>query len=168
MCYAAEILRLHGNRVAPGKRSTMAIVQPSSTILLLTAALIFAGLAHSRAETRLAQADTPAATPPAAGAPAATPPATTPAEATKPQADKPADTSKAAPASSTAAPVKEAVFPSAIDPKFSHELGLVARMRTCAAQFDANKATDSNCGMKWIDRHCGYYLECSRRLKVHG
>jgi cell division septation protein DedD len=137
-------------------------------MLLLTAAMIFAGLAVSRAETRLAQADTPAATPPATTSPATAPPATTPPEAAKPQDDKPADTSKAAPASPTAAPAKEAVYPSAIDPKFSHELGLVARMRTCAAQFDANKATDSNGGMKWIDRHGGYYLECSRRLKVHG
>ena len=150
----------------------MAIVQRSSTMLCLTAAMIFAGLAVSRAETLtetlLAQADTPAATPPATTSPAAAPAATTPPEAAKPQGDKPADTSKAAPASPTAAPAKEAVYPSAIDPKYSHELGLVARMRTCAAQFDANKATDSNGGMKWIDRHGGYYLECSRRLKVHG
>jgi len=145
----------------------MAIVQRSSTMLFLTAVMIFAGLAVSRAETRLAQADTPAATPPATTSPAAAPPAMTPPEAAKPQDEKPATNSNAAPANPTAAPVKEAVFPPAVDPKYSHEIGPLGRMRTCADQFTANKATDSNGGMKWIDRHGGYYLECSRRLKAH-
>jgi uncharacterized membrane protein len=150
----------------------MAIVRRSSRMLFLTAAMIFAGLAVSRAETRLAQADTPAATPPTTTTPATAPPATTPPpmtppEAAKPQDEKPAGNSNAAPANSTAAPVKEAVFPSAVDPKYSHEIGPLGRMRTCADQFTANKATDSNGGMKWIDRHGGYYLECSRRLKTH-
>jgi len=136
-------------------------------MLFLTAVMIFAGLAVSRAETRLAQADTPAATPPATTSPATAPPAMTPPEAAKPQDEKPATNSNAAPANPTAAPVKEAVFPPAVDPKYSHEIGPLGRMRTCADQFTANKATDSNGGMKWIDRHGGYYLECSRRLKAH-
>jgi hypothetical protein len=146
----------------------MAIFQRSSKVLFLTAAMIFAGFAYSRAETRLAQADKPAATPPATTSPAAAPPAATPSAPAKPQDEKPADNSSAAPANSNAAPVKEAVFPSAVDPKYSHELGPLGRMRTCADQFTANKTTDSNGGMKWIDRHGGYYLECSRRLKDHG
>jgi hypothetical protein len=151
----------------------MAIIQRSSKVLFLTVAMIFAGLAYSRAETPLAQANTPAATPPAAASPAATPPAATPPSATpaepaKAQDDKPAENSKAAPANPNVAPVKEAVFPSAVDPKYSHEIGPLGRMRTCADQFTANKPTDSNGGMKWIDRHGGYYLECSRHLKAHG
>jgi hypothetical protein len=144
----------------------MAISQRLSKVLLLTAAMVFAGLAHSRAETRLAQANTPAAAPPATTSPVATPPAATPPA--KSQDEKPAANSSAAPANPTAAPVKEAVFPSAVDPKYSHEVGPLGRMRTCADQFTANKATDSNGGMKWIDRHGGYYLECSRHLKDHG
>jgi hypothetical protein len=145
----------------------MAISQRSSKVLFLTAAMIFAGLACSRAETRLAQANTPAAAPPATTSPAAAPPAAATPPA-KPQDEKPAANSSAAPANPTAAPAKEAVFPSAVDPKYSHEVGPLGRMRTCADQFTANKATDSNGGMKWIDRHGGYYLECSRHLKDHG
>jgi hypothetical protein len=148
----------------------MAKSQRSSKVLFLTAAMIFAGVAYARAETLLAQADKPAAAPPAttspATSPAAAPPAATPPA--KPQDEKPAANSSAAPANPTAAPAKEAVFPSAVDPKYSHEVGPLGRMRTCADQFTANKATDSNGGMKWIDRHGGYYLECSRHLKDHG
>jgi len=40
-----------------------------------------------------------------------------------------------------------------------------ARTLTCADQFNANKATNGNGGMKWIEKSGGYYSECVVRLK---
>jgi hypothetical protein len=108
---------------------------------------------HSRGGMAIAQADKPAATSPVPAKPASDAPV-----ADKPQGDKPADKPV------VAAPVK-AVYPTVVDPKYAHELGPLGRLRTCADQFDANKATNSNAGMKWIDRSGGYYLQCSRLLK---
>src|SRR5215468_1437994 len=100
---------------------------------------------------------TPAAAP-AAAAPAA--PAA-PKEATK-------DTTKqakkeAAPA--PAVPAGPAVFPNAVDPKYSKETEGKARMHTCVDQYNANKAANANGGMKWIQKGGGYYSECSKKLK---
>ena len=36
---------------------------------------------------------------------------------------------------------------------------------TCADQFTANKATNANGGLKWIEKGGGYYSECVSRLK---
>jgi hypothetical protein len=59
-----------------------------------------------------------------------------------------------------------AVFPTAISPKYAGEKDLdKARKQTCADQFTANKATNANGGMKWIDKDGGYYGECASRLK---
>ena len=59
-----------------------------------------------------------------------------------------------------------AVFPTAISPKYAGEKDLdKARKQTCADQFSANKATNANGGMKWIDKDGGYYGECASRLK---
>ena len=57
------------------------------------------------------------------------------------------------------------VFPSAIAPKYSGENPDKARTHTCADQFTANKATNGNGGMKWIEKSGGYYSECVVRLK---
>ena len=59
----------------------------------------------------------------------------------------------------------QAVFPSAIAPKYSGESPDKARTLTCADQFKANKATNANDGMKWIEKGGGYYSECVSRLK---
>jgi hypothetical protein len=59
----------------------------------------------------------------------------------------------------------EAVFPSVIAPKYSGANVDKARMLTCADQFNANKSTNGNGGMKWIDKGGGYYGECVSRLK---
>jgi hypothetical protein len=59
----------------------------------------------------------------------------------------------------------QAVFPSAIAPKYSGESPDKARTLTCADQFNANKATKANDGMKWIEKSGGYYSECVARLK---
>ena len=40
-----------------------------------------------------------------------------------------------------------------------------ARTLTCADQFTANKATNGNGSLKWIDKDGGYYGECVSRLK---
>lgn len=59
-----------------------------------------------------------------------------------------------------------AVFPTAISPKYSNERDIdKARTLTCADQFKANKATDANGGLKWIEKDGGYYGECVIRLK---
>jgi hypothetical protein len=58
-----------------------------------------------------------------------------------------------------------AVFPTAIAPKYSGEEPDKARKLTCADQFTANKASNGNGGLKWIERSGGYYSECVVRLK---
>jgi hypothetical protein len=59
-----------------------------------------------------------------------------------------------------------AVFPAAISPKYASEKDLdKARRQTCADQFTANKATNANGGLKWIEKDGGYYAECVNRLK---
>jgi hypothetical protein len=59
----------------------------------------------------------------------------------------------------------QAVFPEAIAPKYSGESPDKARTHTCADQFTANKATNANDGLKWIEKGGGYYSECVSRLK---
>ncbi len=59
-----------------------------------------------------------------------------------------------------------AVFPTAIAPKYEHDNDLEkARTKTCADQFTANKATNANGGLVWIEKDGGYYAECIIRLK---
>jgi len=82
-----------------------------------------------------------------------------PKEATK-EATKQAK-KEAAPA----APAGPAVFPNAVDPKYSKESESKARMHTCVDQYNANKAGNANGGMKWIQKGGGYYSECNKRLK---
>jgi hypothetical protein len=59
----------------------------------------------------------------------------------------------------------QAVFPSTIAPKYSGENPDKARTLTCADQFNANKASNANDGLKWIEKSGGYYSECVSRLK---
>lgn len=59
-----------------------------------------------------------------------------------------------------------AVFPTAIAPKYASEKDPdKARTRTCADQFTANKASNANGGLKWVEKDGGYYAECINRLK---
>jgi hypothetical protein len=104
------------------------------------------------------------AAPAAAAAPATAPaaaPAAAPKEAKKEAAKKEAAKEAAAPA----APSGPAVYPNAVDPKYSKETAGKARMHTCVDQYNANKATNANGGMKWIQKGGGYYSECSKKLK---
>jgi hypothetical protein len=91
---------------------------------------------------------TPAAAPAAAPAPATT------------TAKK-----EAAPPAAAPGPVGNAVFPNAIDPKYAKETPGKARMHTCVDQYNANKATNANGGMKWIQKGGGYWSECTKHLK---
>ena len=80
-----------------------------------------------------------------AAAPAAAPPTAAPATAPR--------------------PVGNAVFPTAISPKYSSESAGKARMHTCLDQYNANKTTNANGGLKWIQKGGGYYSECNKQLK---
>ena len=101
----------------------------------------------------------------AAAAPAATP-AAAPA-APKEAAAKPKKEAAppAAPAAAPAVPAGPAVYPSAVDPKYSKETAGKGRMHTCVDQYNANKTTNANGGMKWIEKGGGYYSECNKKLK---
>lgn len=66
-----------------------------------------------------------------------------------------------APVTSVAAPV----FPSAVSARHASERPALARQRTCADQFKANKATGGNAGLKWIERGGGYWSRCNAHLK---
>jgi len=90
--------------------------------------------------------------PDAAAAPATPPPTAEPA--------KPAPGPRAAPASAG-----NAVFPTAVSPKYSNESPGKARLHTCLDQYNANKATNANGGLKWIQKGGGYYSECNKHLK---
>ena len=97
----------------------------------------------------------------AAAAPAAAPAA--PPAAPKEAAAKPKK--EAAPAAAPAVPAGPAVYPSAVDPKYSKETAGKGRMHTCVDQYNANKTTNANGGMKWIEKGGGYYSECNKKLK---
>jgi hypothetical protein len=96
----------------------------------------------------------------AAATPAAAPAAPKAAEAKPAAAPKPAATPAAAPAATG-----PAAFPTAVDPKYAKETAGKARMHTCVDQYNANKATNANGGLKWIQKGGGYYSECTKKLK---
>jgi hypothetical protein len=91
-------------------------------------------------------------------------PAAAPAAPTA-AAPAPAPAAKEAKEAAPALPAGPAVFPTAVDPKYSKETEGKARMHTCVDQYKANKATNANGGLKWIQKGGGYYSECSKRLK---
>ena len=91
---------------------------------------------------------------------AATPAATATAAAEPKPAAKPK--SEAA-ASTTASP---AVFPGAVDSKYSKEPAHQGRLHTCADQWKANKTTNATGGLKWIQKGGGYWSECNKKLKA--
>jgi hypothetical protein len=94
------------------------------------------------------------------GASAAATPATT---APAPPARQPATPSR--PTATTGVGTLTPVFPTAVSPKYSKESQGRARMHTCLDQYNANKATNGNGGLKWIEKGGGYYSECNKRLK---
>ncbi|MEO6779984.1 MAG: hypothetical protein ABI407_03050 [Bradyrhizobium sp.] len=99
------------------------------------------------------------------GAAATAAPAAAPAPAPAAAQAKPAPAPKTAAAPAAPMPAGNAVFPSAVDPKYSKESAGKGRMHTCVDQYNANKAGNGNGGMKWIQKGGGYYSECNKRLK---
>src|SRR6516165_509603 len=75
------------------------------------------------------------------------------------------DATAAAPAAAAPKATGNAVFPTAISPKYSSESAGKARMHTCLDQYNANKAANANGGLKWIQKGGGYYSECNKQLK---
>jgi len=97
----------------------------------------------------------------AAAAPAAAP---APAPAAPSQAEARPKKPEAAPAAMPM-PSGPAIFPMAVDPKYAKESAGKARMHTCVDQYNANKTTNANGGLKWIQKGGGYYSECNKKLK---
>jgi len=93
----------------------------------------------------------------ATAAPAAAAPATASAPAAAPA---PAPAPAAAPVATGSA-----VFPSAVDTKYSKDSAGKARRETCLDQYNANKASNGNGGLKWIMKGGGYYSACNKKLK---
>ena len=89
--------------------------------------------------------------PAAAGQPAANPLRPAPAAAQRP-APAPAATGNA-------------VFPRVVDPKYASLRPAQARLKTCSDQYNANKATNANGGMKWIEKGGGYWSACNKAIK---
>ena len=108
---------------------------------------------------RKAQCGADATAAPTAAAPAAAP-AAEPKEAAKKPSKK-----EAKEAAAPAAPSGPATYPNAVDSKYSKEKPAKARMHTCLDQYNANKASNGNGGMKWIQKGGGYYSECNKKLK---
>jgi hypothetical protein len=106
-------------------------------------------------------AETPA--PPPVAAPEPKP--TAPVNPLKKPAAKPAAPAAATAPSAAPAASGPAVFPTAIAPEFANEKPAKARMKTCDAQYKANKANNANGGLKWIQKGGGYWSECNKKLK---
>jgi hypothetical protein len=79
--------------------------------------------------------------------------------------DAPSTVTPAAKTPSPAPAPGRTVFPNAVSPKYSKETPGKARMHTCLDQYNANKATNGNGGLTWIQKGGGYYSECNKRLK---
>lgn len=102
---------------------------------------------------------------PASNAPAAAPaaaPASTEAATPEKSRKRKAESSAPAAAPTPSGPV---VFPTAVSSKYSSETPAKQRFHTCLDQYHANKANNSNGGLKWIEKGGGYYSECNKKLK---
>jgi hypothetical protein len=90
-------------------------------------------------------------------APAAAPP--------PPAAEKTAAPAAAKPPAAPPVVTGNIMFPPAVSSKYSTESAGKARMHTCRDQYEANKANNTNGGLKWIQKGGGYYSECNKHLK---
>jgi hypothetical protein len=57
------------------------------------------------------------------------------------------------------------VFPAAVAGKFADLRPGQARQKTCSEQFQANKATGGNGGLRWQEKGGGYWSQCNKKLK---
>ena len=58
-----------------------------------------------------------------------------------------------------------AVFPKSVNSKYAEGTAGKARFHTCLDQYRANKASNGNGGMRWIEKGGGYYSRCNAALK---
>jgi hypothetical protein len=77
----------------------------------------------------------------------------------------PAQRAKSAATPYSTVVASNAIFPSAVDSKYSNEKPGRARRKTCLDQYKANKASNANGGLKWLQRGGGYYSQCTKKLK---
>jgi len=56
-------------------------------------------------------------------------------------------------------------FPERGGCKYSSEKPGRARRKTCLDQYKANKSTNANGGLKWLQKGGGYYSQCVKKLK---
>ncbi len=97
---------------------------------------------------------------------ATSPPATTPSAPPPSTASNPPKTTPKSKSSSPPPVVTgNIVFPPSVSSKYSSESPGKARMHTCRDQYEANKASNANGGLKWIQKGGGYYSECNKHLK---
>jgi hypothetical protein len=64
-----------------------------------------------------------------------------------------------------AKPAATPVFPSAVPTKFAELRPAQARQKTCSEQYQANKASNGNAGLRWLEKGGGYWSLCNRKLK---
>ena len=83
-----------------------------------------------------------------------------------PAAPKAAKSTSKANASTALARAGDPAFPTAVSSKYSNETPGKARMHTCLDQYNANKTSGANAGLKWIQKGGGYYSECNKRLSA--
>lgn len=57
------------------------------------------------------------------------------------------------------------VYPRSVSSKYASLSAGKARMQTCLDQYNANKASNGNGNLKWIQKGGGYYSQCNTRLK---
>jgi hypothetical protein len=107
----------------------------------------------------------PVAQSPAVQAPAVQAPTTRATNARGNAAKTPATPVDPIPPALGGAPAGNAVFPKAINPKYANETPAKQRSKTCLDQYNANKTSNGNGGLKWIEKGGGYYSQCSARLK---
>jgi hypothetical protein len=99
------------------------------------------------------------------GAQAAAAPAPAPASSGPAPAAAPAPAEKKAARTPAPAASGNAVFPSAVNSKYASESAGRARLHTCADQYRANKASNANGGLKWVEKGGGYWSQCDKHLK---
>jgi hypothetical protein len=94
--------------------------------------------------------------------------AATPAAAAAAPKAAEAKSKSAATSAASPAPAGNAVFPTAVDPKYAKETAFKARIHTCSDQWKANKASNANGGLQWVQPGGGYWSECNKKLKGPG
>lgn len=106
-----------------------------------------------------------ASTAAAASAPSTASAATSQQASAQQAGAQPSAAQAAAPGPAATPAQKGPVFPEVISPRHASERPALARQRTCADQFKANKAAAANGGLRWIERGGGYWSQCNAHLK---